>query len=200
MNISPCKFEFGVVLPLILVTVRRNDAVQIRQGPPIIFFRRGWGTVECVLEKTCTGPYAQDRLWFANEVFRPVHLANLSFAFPSRPVLLVKFHEELRAFDRLFFRLQVKLRIPADNLLGLREWPVNDGDLPSLKPDAGALSSGTEPPAADHRAGFDRLFAELANGLHQFLGRKAPFLGGLNNHHESHFYFSLWFRVGSWSF
>src|SRR6266446_1325165 len=144
-------------------------------------------------------PCAQDRLCFGNEILRIEHLANLSLAFPSRPVLLVKFHEELRALDRLFFRLQVKLRIPADNLLGLRERPVNDGDLPSLKPDAGALSSGTEPPAADHRTGFDRLFAELANGLHQFLGRKAPFLGGLNNHHESHFYFSLWFRVGSWT-
>src|SRR6266850_8041007 len=85
-------------------------------------------------------PYAQDRLCFRNEVFRTEHLANLGFAFPSGPVFLVKFHEELRAFDRLFFRLQVKLRIPADNLLGLREWPVYDGDLPPLEPDARALS------------------------------------------------------------
>src|SRR6266436_4102174 len=143
-------------------------------------------------------PYAQDRLCFGNEILRIEHLANLSLAFPSRPVLLVKFHEELRAFDRLFFRLQVKLRIPADNLLGFREWPVNHGDLPSLKPDAGTLSSGTEPPAADHRAGFDRTFAEFPDSLHQLLGREAPFLGGLNNHHESHFHFSLWSLVGSW--
>src|SRR5712664_1212942 len=124
MTISPCEFAFGAVLPLIPV----------------------------LLCDECGHPYAKDRLCFGNEVFRIEHLANLGFAFPSRPVLLVKFHEALRAFDSLFFRLQVKLRIPADDFLGFRERPVNDGDLPSLEPDAGALSRGTESPAADHRA------------------------------------------------
>src|SRR6266849_2748301 len=86
-------------------------------------------------------PQAQDRLCFGNEVFRTEHLANLGFASPSRPVLLVKLHEARRRFNRFFLRLQVKLRIPADNLLGLREGPVDHGNLPSLKSDAGALSS-----------------------------------------------------------
>src|SRR5216683_1517513 len=99
-------------------------------------------------------------------VLRTVHLANLGLAFPSRPVLLVKFHEALRPFDRFLFRLQLKLRIPADNLFGLGEGPVDHGDLPPGKPDAGALSSREESPVADHRAGFDRLFAELPNGVH----------------------------------
>src|SRR6266403_1692343 len=55
------------------------------------------------------------------EVLRPEDLANLGLALPSRPVFFVKFHEAYRSFDRLLLRLQFKLRIAADNFLGVRE-------------------------------------------------------------------------------
>src|SRR2546430_7915150 len=42
------------------------------------------------------------------------HLANLGLALPAGPELLVKFHEAHCSFDRLFFRLQLKLRVPTD--------------------------------------------------------------------------------------
>src|SRR6202521_6400412 len=110
--------------------------------------------------------YARELLCFGTEVFRLEHLANLGLAFPSRPVFFVKFHKVPRPFDRLCFRLQFKLRIPADNLLSLGEWSVDHGKLPPGESDAGARSSWEESPAADHRAGFDGLFAELPNGVH----------------------------------
>ena len=81
-------------------------------------------------------------IYMLREVLGPEDLANLGLALPSRPVFFVKFHETHRSFDRLFLRLQVKLRIAADNFLGLGERSVGHLDLPTRKPDAGALRSG----------------------------------------------------------
>src|SRR5712691_3390530 len=130
--------------------------------------------------------YARELLCFGTEVFRPVHLANLGLAFPARPVFLVKFHEAQRSLDRLFLRFQVKDCDTANDFLGFGEGPVGRGYLPSRNPDACASRSWGQPAACDHRAGFDRLFAELRNRVHEFLGRSARVLGVLDQHHESH--------------
>src|SRR5260370_35230621 len=62
-------------------------------------------------------------LCFGSAVFRPEHLTNFGFAFPSLPLFPVKFHEARRRFDRLFFRLQLKRRIPSSTSLGQVEQP-----------------------------------------------------------------------------
>ena len=66
---------------------------------------------------------------------------------------------------------------------------------PLLKPDAGALRSWPEPAAPEHRAGFDLLFRELCNGIHQLLRRRALLFGMLDYHHESHRYISVGFGL-----
>ena len=73
------------------------------------------------------GRCTRQLLYVLSEVLRTEYLADLGLALPSRPVFLVKFHEALCAFDGLFFRLQLKDRIPADDLLGLGERPVGRG-------------------------------------------------------------------------
>src|SRR6266567_3216442 len=142
--------------------------------------------------------YARGLLCFGTGVFRPVHLANLGLAFPARPVFLVKFHEAQRSLDRLFLRFQVKDCDTANDFLGFGEGPVGRGYLPPRNPDACASRSWGQPAACDHRAGFDRLFAELRNRVHEFLGRSARVLGVLDQHHESHCQISFLFCVGSW--
>src|SRR2546425_4481148 len=131
-------------------------------------------------------PYGRALLSLRRKVFRPEDLANFGLALPARPVFPVKFHEAQRSFDRLFFRLQLKDRIPADDFLGLGEGPVDRGYLPSRKPDARARRGWGQPAACDHRAGFDRLFADLRHRLHEFLGWGARVLGVFDQHHESH--------------
>src|SRR5260370_39477027 len=126
-------------------------------------------------------------LYVLGAVFWPAHLANLGLSFPARPVFLVKLHEEDRRLDRLFPRLQLKLSKAADDLLSLGEGPVGHSHLPPKESDAGALHSGGEPPAPEHRSGFVRLFAKLRNGIHERLGWRALVLGVLDYHHESHF-------------
>src|SRR3984893_2697558 len=88
----------------------------------------------------CRGPL----LCLGSAVFRPEHLTNLGLALPARPVFLVKFHEADRRFDRLFLRFQLKLRIAADNLLGLGERPVGHAHPCPGKPDASAQCSWPE--------------------------------------------------------
>ena len=72
--------------------------------------------------------------------------------------------------------------IPADDLFGLDERPVDHADFPARKPDAGAQRGRAQPPAADHRAGFGRLLGELSNGVHEagMVGdrRRRPDLAG----------------------
>src|SRR3984893_12160544 len=113
-------------------------------------------------------------------------LANLSYTLPSRPVLSMEFHEGHRSFDRLFFRLQFKHRVPAENLLSLGEGPIGHSNLSPRQLDARAPRSGCETAAVDHLAGFRRLFGELCHGVHQPLWRRTRILGGLDYHHESH--------------
>src|SRR5258706_3170884 len=103
---------------------------------------------------------------FVTKGFRPDHLANLGLALPAGPVFLVQLHEAQRSLDRLLLRLQLKLRVATDNLLGLGERSVGDSDLPTGKPDTGSHRGWAESTGAEHRAGFDRLFAELVNGVH----------------------------------
>src|SRR5260370_24649405 len=111
-------------------------------------------------------PHARELLRFGTAVFGLVHLANFGLTLPAGPMYFVKFHEARRRFDRFFFRLQLKLRIPADNLLGLGKGPVCYIELPPGKPDAGSRSSWEEYLVAEHRAGFGRVLAELPNGVH----------------------------------
>src|SRR5580704_5850493 len=77
----------------------------------------------------------------AREVVGPVHLANFSLAFPTRPVLFVKFHEGDCRLNGFFLRFQFELCIASDNFFGLREGSVDHGNLSTGKPDAGALRS-----------------------------------------------------------
>ncbi len=72
----------------------------------------------------------------------------------------------LKSDYHLFLRFQPKLRVPADNLLGLSERSVDHGKLPTGKPDSGSHRGWAEPISPDHRAGFGLLFAELSNGFH----------------------------------
>src|SRR6266404_7050282 len=101
-----------------------------------------------------------------SEVLRPEYLANLGLALPCRPVFAVKFHEAHRSFDRLFLRFQFKLRIAADNFLGLSEGPIGHGQLSFGNPDAGALCGWRKAPVPEHRAVLDGLFAEYRYGVH----------------------------------
>src|SRR5438309_5062179 len=142
-------------------------------------------------------PYGRALLSRRRKVFRPEDLANFGLALPARPVFPVKFHEAQRSFDRLFFRLQLKDRIPADDFLGLGERPVDRGYLPSREADARAHRSGGQSAAFDHGPGFDRLFAQLPNGVHKFLGRMAEVLGVFDQHHESHRQISFYYRFRS---
>src|SRR5438132_1217878 len=108
----------------------------------------------------------ENLLCFGSELFRPEDLANFRLALPPRPVFFVQFHKAQRPFDGLFFRLQLKDRIPADNFLGLGEGSVDLGYLSLRKPDARAHRGGSQPAACDHRAGFNRLLTELVDCLH----------------------------------
>src|SRR6266481_2652129 len=136
-------------------------------------------------------------LCFGSEVLRPEDLANFGLALPAGPVFLVKFHEARRSFNRFFFRLQLKDRIPADDFLGLGERPVDRGDLPSRKADARARRRRRKPAAVAYRAGLDRLFTQLRHRLHKFLGWSALVLSRLDQHHESHRDISSQFGVGN---
>src|SRR5207248_3078094 len=85
----------------------------------------------------------------ASEVFRPEDLANLDLALPARPMLLVQVHEPDRRFHGLFLRLQLMHRVAADDLLGLGKGPVDHGDVPAGKSNAGAHRGRGEPPGLD---------------------------------------------------
>src|SRR3984893_2818476 len=132
------------------------------------------------------------------EVFRPEYLANLGLAFPSRPVFPVKFHEADRPFDRLLLRFQFKLRIAADDFLGLGEWPIGHGQLPLGNPDASALCGWRKASVAEHRAVLDRLFGDDVNRVHKLLGRRARVLGVLDQYHELHRH-NLLLNSGLWA-
>src|ERR1700732_319369 len=110
--------------------------------------------------------YEKLLLRLVREVPRFIHLANFGLAFPFRPVLPVKFHEALGAFDRNFFRSQLKLRVAANDFLGFGEGPILYDEFAAGNADAGAFSRWEEATVAEHRAGFDGLFAELPNGVH----------------------------------
>src|ERR1700680_4143270 len=94
------------------------------------------------------GRSSRTLVYLLSEVLRPEYLSNLGLALPSRPVFLVKFHEAHRSFDRLLLRFQFKLRITANNLLGLGERSIGHGQLPTGNPDTGALRSWAKPTAS----------------------------------------------------
>src|SRR5580692_4965287 len=119
------------------------------------------------------------------------HLANFGLALPSRPVFLVQLHELPRSFHRLFLRLQLKQRVPADNLFRFREWSVRHGDAPAGKPHARACRRRQQPAVPQQRAVFDRLFRESPNGFHQFFRRHALCFFVFHDHHVSHHQISL---------
>src|SRR5712671_5760490 len=131
---------------------------------------------------------AADRLdSLGAKVFRSEHLTNLSLALPARPVFLVKSHEADRPFNRFLLRFQLKLRVAADDFLGLGERPVGHGHLPSGEPDASAQRSWSKPSAPEHRAtGLNIFFGENGDCIHKLLGWQTLFLGMLNYHHEFH--------------
>ena len=125
-------------------------------------------------------------LWPRREFLRPEDLANFSLAFPAGPVLLVKFHETQSGLDCIFLRREFEDRITADKLFGLGEGAVGGGDFATGKADARTHRGGGKPAALNHCAGFYRVFGELADGVHEFLGRSAAALDRFYEHHESH--------------
>src|SRR5580704_8117015 len=149
--------------------------------PPFIDRRskiKGWGTTGSLLCRR-------------REFSRLEHLAHFRLALPLRPVLLVKFHEAHRRFDRFLPGFQFKLRIPPNHFLSLGEWPVGHGYVASRQADASARPSLAKTTATEHGAGFRRLFAELGNGIHKCFRRRALSLGMFDDHHEFHFHISL---------
>src|SRR6185369_2919673 len=110
-------------------------------------------------------------------------------------MLFVKLHETDRRPDCLFFRFQLELRVAADNLVGLGEGPVGYDHPSSGEADSGPLGRWPEAPAPEHRSGFDLLFGELRNRVHQRLGWMALILRVLDYHHESHRWISVRFRA-----
>src|SRR5260370_17407364 len=111
------------------------------------------------------------------EGLRSEYRGNPGSPFPPRPVFPVKFHEADRPFDRLLLRFQFKLRIAADDFLGLGEWPIGHGELPLGNPDPSALSGWRKASVAEHRAVLDRLFADGVNRVHKLFLRTTPVLG-----------------------
>src|SRR5260370_31389450 len=124
-----------------------------------------------------------------SEVFRTEHLPNFRLAFPAGQVFLVQFHKTHRARDRLFLRFQFKLRVATDNLLGLRERPVDYRYLPIGKPDTGSQRAWAKSAAANHSV--TGLFAELVYLVHQRLRRMPRLLARFNDHHEFHLHISF---------
>ena len=66
--------------------------------------------------------------------------------------------------------------------------PMADGPA-NQRASARGLAAGATLPA------IFALVAELRNGIHELLGRKAPLFGGLDYHHESHRHNSLAFGL-----
>src|SRR6185312_17371886 len=100
------------------------------------------------------GSYFEPRssLWLRRRVGRPENLTNFGFALPARPVFLVQLHEVYCRLDGLLFRFELELRVSADNLLGLSERAIEQGDLTSGKPDARAHRSWRQPAGIKHPA------------------------------------------------
>src|SRR5262249_52104187 len=95
----------------------------------------------------------------------------------------------LDPLDRLVHRLDLPDPVAGDELLGLREWPVDDGALLALEANALALGGRMQPFARQHDADLDQLLVELAHLAELLLRRQLArfrFLGRLHAHHDSH--------------
>src|ERR1700741_3324061 len=129
----------------------------------------------------------------------PEPLGNFSLPLPPRPVSLVKLHETLGAFNRLFLRFQFKDREPADDFLGLGEWPVERVYLPARKPHPRPLCNWRKAATCNHRAGFLRFLPKLRHCIQEFLGRRSLNFSVFDQDHESHrhisFVFAGWSRI-----
>src|SRR5262245_61217345 len=67
--------------------------------------------------------------------------------------------------QRFIHRLHLEEGVGGDKLLGLRERPVEDGDLAVGEPDPLALPAGVQPVAVDQHAGLGDLFDEPSHAL-----------------------------------
>jgi len=105
--------------------------------------------------------WGDSRLWSGRYVWGPEDLTDLGFAFPSRPMLLMKLHEGHGAFDGFFFGWELEDREAADNFFGFGEWPVDDFDLSTGQLDADTLRGLLESAASFEGAGSDPFFGEL---------------------------------------
>src|SRR6266849_4271619 len=126
--------------------------------------------------------------WLARgKIFEPEDLANLGFALPLLPMFLVPFHEAHGALKSLFLGLQLEHGKSADDFFGLAVWPVDYSQLSAANSNVGARRGRREATAREHRVRLGCFLAELVDGIHQRLWRRAreP-LGVVNQHHESH--------------
>jgi len=144
----------------------------------------------------------QSSLYFAAigllEIFGAENLADFGGPFPSGPVLQVKLHELLCAFNGFLFGLQIENSETADDFFGFGERPVNRGDFIAGDAHGGAADYWGKAAIGDHCAGFDSRFALFVDCVDQCLGRRArKFACGFDQHHESHAVTSFWCSVES---
>src|SRR5438445_12585927 len=95
----------------------------------------------------------------------------------------------LEALDRLLLRLHLPEPEAGDQLLRLRERPVDHGPLACGETDASTLRARLQALAGEHHPRLHQLFVELPHGVEDLLVRKNArlrVLVGLHNHHETH--------------
>src|SRR5690606_7560761 len=123
------------------------------------------------------------------EVLRLGDLTDLYLA-----VLVHRVGAALDPLHRLVHVLALQEPEPRDELLGLAEWPVDDGAVGAAEADALALGAGKEAFAGQEDAGPGQLLVVLSQLLEQLLaGHHAGFAvrGRLHNRHEPHVWFLL---------
>src|SRR5438128_9102177 len=112
------------------------------------------------------------RHYAGRKVFRPENLANFGFALPTGPVLPMKFHEALRAFDGFLFGFEVENGEAADDFLRLSERAISGLQLSASDANVRARLGWRETAGGDHCAGFVRLLGKLVDGVHQSFWRR----------------------------
>src|SRR3989442_1121613 len=74
----------------------------------------------------------------------------------------------LEPFEGLVHRTHLPQPVSSHELLGLREWPVDDGALFAVEPNALALRARVEAASLEYHACLDQLFVELLVLRHGF--------------------------------
>src|SRR5262245_46984640 len=129
------------------------------------------------------------------EVLDFEHWSDLDLAF-----LFVRIGAALDPIQRLLERRHFPQPKPSDELLGLREGPVDDGAALARESHARALARGVQALASEHDPGLHQLLVELAHVGQELLARHlAGFrrLRGFDDHHDFHDWTSCVLRAAA---